>query len=295
MISASESATLPAADPEDCALLRARLETSIEGDASRAAFVHAQIYAWVAARLAEPPRRRPLVLGLSAPQGAGKSTLAANLVALAGDHGMRALAISIDDFYITRREQIDIAAAHPNHPYLTQRGYPGTHDVALGVRTLDALRDCAQDKTVLVPRYDKSKHGGRGDRAPSGEWTSVRGPLDLVVLEGWMLGFRAPMAAPAPDAWLADIDARLAAYDAWTARLDAFVHLCARDVTQFIAWRSEAEARRQALGLAGLSPQEIARYAQSFLPAYERYVPELVAHPPNVPYLRVNIGKERLP
>ena len=40
-----------------------------------------------------------------------------------------------------------------------------------------------------VPRYDKSLFGGAGDRAPASQWPRVSGPLDLVILEGWMLGY----------------------------------------------------------------------------------------------------------
>ena len=43
---------------------------------------------------------------------------------------------------------------------------------------------------VPIPRYDKSQQGGRGDRAPRDTWPVVRGPVDVVLFEGWMLGFR---------------------------------------------------------------------------------------------------------
>lgn len=44
---------------------------------------------------------------------------------------------------------------------------------------------------VRIPRYDKSARGGKGDRAPEGEWGIVKTPVDIVLLEGWMLGFEA--------------------------------------------------------------------------------------------------------
>ncbi len=66
--------------------------------------------------------------------------------------------------------------------------------------------------TVLpVDRYDKSLHSGRGDRAPKSSWPEVSSgigsitdpfmfskiwhmvdaPADIIILEGWMLGFQA--------------------------------------------------------------------------------------------------------
>ena len=40
--------------------------------------------------------------------------------------------------------------------------------------------DTAPGAAVAVPRYDKSAHSGRGDRAPPGKWPRVKGPLELV-------------------------------------------------------------------------------------------------------------------
>lgn len=47
------------------------------------------------------------------------------------------------------------------------------------------------EAVVCVPRYDKSARGGKGDRAPEAEWSVVSKPPDVVLLEGWMLGFEA--------------------------------------------------------------------------------------------------------
>ena len=39
-------------------------------------------------------------------------------------------------------------------------------------------------------RYDKSSHEGQGDRAPDTKWQQVKGKVDVVLFEGWMLGFK---------------------------------------------------------------------------------------------------------
>lgn len=43
---------------------------------------------------------------------------------------------------------------------------------------------------MAVPRYDKSLRGGYGDRAPKDTWPVLEGPLQVVLFEGWMLGFK---------------------------------------------------------------------------------------------------------
>src|SRR5690606_4848540 len=125
------------------------------------------------------------VYGLSGLQGSGKSTLAAQLVVEAGRRGLRALALSLDDFYLDAPGRA--ALARDVHPLLATRGPPGTHDVALACAVLDALR---AGRPVRVPRFDKLADR----RLPPAQWSPVE-RADLVLFEGWCLG--APAEADA--------------------------------------------------------------------------------------------------
>jgi D-glycerate 3-kinase len=233
------------------------------------------------------------VVGISGPQGSGKSTLASQLVHGFGQVGVRAVAVSIDDFYLTHQDQRGVAAAHPGNRYLEHRGYPGTHDLALGEEVLRALTSRSDDD-VLVPAYDKGAFGGRGDRAAVATWPRVRTPLDLVLLEGWMLGFRAVPADALEDAQLAAPNACLPAYDAWLDCLNALVRLDTPVLEWIVEWRVDAErARRHATG-AGLPDDQARDYIERFLPAYRTYLPELRrASPIPGPVLRVQLAKDR--
>ena len=212
-------------------------------------------------------RRRPLILGLQAPQGAGKTTIGARVLAALPGLGLRATSVSIDDFYLTRTEQLALAAAHPGNPYLEHRGYPGTHDIGLGERTLGALRELGAGR-MRLPVYDKSLHGGRGDRAPESDWRDVAGPLDLVIVEGWMLGFEPVTESRLPDPRLAFPNQALASYARWYQHLDAFIVLRPLDWNYVVKWRVEAEENMKAQGKPGLSREAIEDYVRRFLPAY---------------------------
>jgi D-glycerate 3-kinase len=242
--------------------------------------------------------RRPVFIGMQAPQGGGKTTLVTHALALLPELGLRGTGVSIDDFYLTRAEQLALADAHPGNPYLEHRGYPGTHDVDLGVRTLVELKQLGPDaagRRVRVPVYDKSAHGGRGDRAPLDHWREVEAPLDLVFVEGWMFGFTPVAETRLDDARLAEPNRALAAYDRWYQFLDAFVVLRAIDPAFVLKWRVEAEEAAKATGKPGLDRAAIEDYIRRFIPAYAHYAGGTPANVPTDRRLVIGLDGLRRP
>lgn len=118
------------------------------------------------------------IFAITGLQGSGKSTLAAQICGAAEATGLRAITLSIDDFYLTRQQRGQLA--EHEHPLLATRGPPGTHDLPLALETLDALRD---GRACALPRFDKLAD----DRLPSSRWQRIADELDLVVFEGWFL------------------------------------------------------------------------------------------------------------
>jgi D-glycerate 3-kinase len=220
---------------------------------------------------------RPVVIGVQAPQGAGKTTLVQRLLKELPAQGVRAAGVSIDDFYLPRAAQLAVAAANPGNRYLEHRGYPGTHDVDLGEETLRQLRQSTGE--ILVPVYDKSAHGGRGDRTPQSEWRAVRGPIDIAFVEGWMLGYTPVAERTIADPHLVPTNRALAEYDRWHRLIDAWVVLRAVDPSFVLTWRVDAEEKMKAAGKPGLSREDIEDYIRRFLPAYATWG----GAPPNVP------------
>lgn len=115
------------------------------------------------------------VYALAGLQGTGKSTLAAQMVEAAARRGLRAVALSIDDFYLDRPQRL--ALGERVHPLLATRGPPGTHEVPLACAVVDALR---AGHRVALPRFDKIADV----RLPRERWSEVEA-VDLVVFEGW--------------------------------------------------------------------------------------------------------------
>lgn len=125
--------------------------------------------------LAEAREGRPFALaGL---QGTGKSTLSAQIADAAAARGVRAVVLSIDDFYLDRPERL--ALARDVHPLLAARGPPGTHDVALACEVVDRL---LAGHAVRLPGFDKIDDV----RLPASSWPVADG-CDLLIFEGWFL------------------------------------------------------------------------------------------------------------
>ncbi|KAG2433766.1 hypothetical protein HXX76_008127 [Chlamydomonas incerta] len=241
------------------------------------------VYWWAAAQLdvhRAAGHKTALVLGISAPQGCGKTTIVEQLELLFNWLGRPAASVSIDDFYLTHADQNALAAANPGNRLLQLRGNAGTHDLALGTETIKTLRNLtAPGATAAVPRYNKSAFGGRGDRAEPSSWPVVSGPLDVVFFEGWMSGF-----APVPDsAALAPIDPALPVVNeqlrgyraAWDELVDSWLVIRIGDPQWVFKWRLQAEERMKAGGKAGMSAEQIADFVSRFIPAYSAYLPGL--------------------
>ncbi len=209
----------------------------------------------------------PARVALAGGQGAGKSTLARAIVAACAHFDLRALALSIDDFYRTRAERQRLAEAV--HPLLATRGPPGTHDMDLCASVLDAL---ARPEEAAIPVFDK----GVDDRSPSPRL--VMGPVDVVLLEGWCVGARPqpPDALRTPvnaleaeedvaGRWRAHVNAALAdAYAGVFGSFDGLMFLRVPNLAAVRRWRLEQESERppgQRLG-----PEQIER----FVAHYER-------------------------
>lgn len=240
---------------------------------------------WLAAQRQE--MSRPLVQGILGGQGTGKTTLTRALTLILAELGYHSLSVSLDDLYKTYAERQQLQAADPR---LLWRGPPGTHDVALGLRLLDRLRQGGPEP-IEIPRFDKSACGGAGDRgAPE-----IVSAIDIVLFEGWFVGLRpiAPQAfeaAPPPivtvcdRTFARDMNTQLHTYLPLWHRLDRLWVLCPVDYRLSLQWRQQAEHQQIAAGHSGMSEAEITAFVHYFWKALhpELYLPPLLQDPDGV-------------
>jgi D-glycerate 3-kinase len=226
-------------------------------------------------------RKRPAILGICGAQGSGKTTVAKWTARLLEARGMRAVALSLDDFYLSRDARQRLA--REVHPMLAVRGPPGTHDVPLAGAVIDQLR--AKGK-VALPRFDKAAD----TRAPRGTWETVASPVDVVLLEGWCVGAvsqgEAALVEPVNDlereedpqgVWRAYVNNQLdGPYQFLFARLQDLILLQAPSFEVVAGWRAEQEAKLRARTGGGMSEAEIGR----FVAHYERLTRWILAEMP---------------
>ena len=221
--------------------------------------------------------KRVKTVGIAGAQGSGKSTFASLLaVLLAESYDCRAVVLSLDDFYLSRKDRQTLAES--THPLLLTRGVPGTHDMALMNQTIQAL---LVGQVVRHPVFDKSED----DRSPE---PKEAGPADVVLLEGWCWG-----AAPVPESELeAPLNALEAEEDAdlsWrryvNRRLgeddyrrafnnDLQVFLSVPDMAAVHRWRLQQESEATT-GKHTMDAEQIRR----FIMFYERITLRLLSDP----------------
>jgi len=239
---------------------------------------------------------RTAFVGLCGAQGSGKSTIAAATAKHLRHHGLNAVAISLDDFYLGREARGWLAGKV--HRLLQVRGPPGTHDVALACSVLDFLRGPG---ATSIPSFDKATD----ERRAKWEWPTVEGPADVVILEGWCVGARPEPAERLPEpvnglerredptrAWRSYVNRQLAEpYQALFGRLDRLVLLQAPGFDVVRGWRIEQEAKLRARTGGGMSDGEVGRFVQY----YERLTRWILAEMPERADWVVPLNPDRSP
>ncbi|WP_420832755.1 glycerate kinase [Nostoc edaphicum] len=222
--------------------------------------------------------KRPLIQGILGGQGTGKTTMSKVLSLILDRLGYRTVSLSLDDLYKTYSDRLLLTQQDPR---LIWRGPPGTHDIDLGLKVLDQIRQ--SQSPVMVPRFDKSAFGGAGDRTTPEIVTNI----DIVLFEGWFVGVRPINAdvfdtAPPPiltdedRAFARDMNLRLQDYLPLWKRLDSLIVLYPTDYRCSLEWRKQAEQQMIAAGKSGMSNAEIEKFVNYF---WRSLHPELFIKP----------------
>lgn len=218
--------------------------------------------------------KKPLLIGINGAQGTGKSTLAKLLCLLLEADGLNSVRLSIDDFYLSRSARS--ALAEQVHPLLANRGVPGTHNTRLLSEKIDELRDSHSNSVILLPGFSKASD----DCVPEKDWLRVNGAIDVIILEGWIVGASSQsddaLSRPINElevdmdgdaSWRKFVNEKLAQeYRSIFSQLDTLILLQAPSFDQVFQWRKlqEDKLRQSATGAGLMDDAEIAQFIQHF-------------------------------
>ncbi|KUI68272.1 putative kinase mug58 [Cytospora mali] len=230
---------------------------------------------------------RPFMIGLNGVQGIGKTTLVKALSEMLQQRErLQTIVVSIDDFYLRHRDQLSLAAAHPDNALVQCRGEPGTHDVPLMRGVFASL---CEGQPTHIPQYDKSAFSGWGDRVPASAWIPVNQPgqprVQVVLLEGWCVGFRGISQQEVEAKWkapsrtlhmhkledLSFVNDQLKEYDVITDLFDAFIHIDAEDTEYVYEWRRQQERQLKQERGSGMTDEQVVKFVDAYYPAYELF------------------------
>lgn len=229
---------------------------------------------------------KPLVVGVSGPQGSGKLYLSFHLQeALALRYPQyQTIQFLMDDLYLTHKDQQTLNLSTSN-PLLHGRGLPGTHDLALSESILKRIQK--GDHPLQLPVYDKLRFNGEGDR--SEESVDVQLVANIVVFEGWFNGYLAldddqiKLAYfQNPELWvfklfdLEEVNKYLKLYHNIWCQFDVLVNIKADNITDNVArWRVQQEHHLISKTGVGMTDEQIKFFLRRYMPLYTLYYESL--------------------
>ena len=258
--------------------VRPDVERFIASEGLSAAFLPlVESWYWPLARQCADMVPATTVLGINGAQGSGKSTLAA-VIGLLLKHGagLNCAVVSIDDFYLPliQRQQL----SKNTHPLLKVRGVPGTHDITLALQTLQQLITLAPNEPMAVPRFDKAND----DRFVQSAFSTIKGPVDLVIIEGWCVGASAQSTAALAEPlnaleterdqdgrWRGYVNQQLAgSYQTLFSMIDCLVMLKSPSMACVEQWRWQQEEQLSKAtagqGKALMNRQQVSEFIQYY-------------------------------
>ena len=196
-------------------------------------------------------KKRPYFVGLAGGQGTGKTTISSLIrIILTKYFKLNVFRISIDDFYKTRKERINLSKRI--HPMLLTRGVPGTHDINM---ILNFFRESKSKKfkRLKLPKFNKAID----DRYNKKKWYDLKKRPDVIVFEGWCVGAKSEKnttlnkainslerAKDQKKTWRKHVNHQLKSkYKNLYSQLNCLIYLKAKNFSLLQKWRLKQERK----------------------------------------------------
>ena len=229
------------------------------------------------------------IVGIQGGIGTGKTTLVNFLKEILKQMGYKVQSFSIDDFYKTRKERLELSRKFRQNPfYQISRGLPGTHRVN---RLLDTLQRIKKGKNFNIPIFDKSLYNAYGDVL--NRKIKIKKKLDFVLFEGWCIGIPYTsiyeLSAILNKYKIKNLDYKpehakivlkyVKSYQKLWKYLDCIIMLMPKNPELHKKWRYQQELKLKKVTGKGMSKKEINRFVRPYIPftylCYEKIKPDI--------------------
>ena len=196
-------------------------------------------------------KKRPYFVGLAGGQGTGKTTISSLIrIILTKYFKLNVFRISIDDFYKTRKERINLSKRV--HPMLLTRGVPGTHDINMMLNFFRKSKS-KKFKRLKLPTFNKAVD----DRFNKKKWYDLKKRPDIIIFEGWCVGAKSEKnttlkrtinsmekAKDQKQIWRKYVNQQLKSkYKNLYSQLNCLVYLKAKNFSLLQKWRLKQERK----------------------------------------------------
>ena len=244
-------------------------------------------------------KKRPYFVGLAGGQGTGKTTISSLIRIILTKHfKLNVFRISIDDFYKTRKERINLSKRV--HPMLLTRGVPGTHDINMMLSFFKKAKS-KKFKRLNLPTFNKAID----DRFNKKKWYDLKKKPDVIIFEGWCVGAKSEKNTSLKKTinsmekmkdqkqiWRKYVNHQLKSkYKKLYSQLNCLVYLKAKNFSLLQKWRLKQE-RKLWLGTKSKSKLKIMSKGDiiNFMQTYQRITQNMFRNMPKYASVIFNLN-----
>ena len=244
-------------------------------------------------------KKRPYFVGLAGGQGTGKTTISSLIkIILTKYFDLKVFRISIDDFYKTRKERINLSKRV--HPMLLTRGVPGTHDINMMLSFFKKVKS-RKFKKLKLPTFNKATD----DRFNKKRWYDLKDKPDVIIFEGWCVGAKSEKnntlkktinsmekAKDQKQIWRKYVNHQLKSkYKNLYSQLNCLIYLKAKNFSLLQKWRLKQERKlllssKRKLNLKIMSKGDVLNFMQT----YQRITQNMFKNMPKYASIILNLN-----
>jgi D-glycerate 3-kinase len=244
-------------------------------------------------------KKRPYFVGLAGGQGTGKTTISSLIkIILIKYFKLKVFKISIDDFYKTRKERVNLSKRV--HSMLLTRGVPGTHDTNMMLNFFRKVKS-KKFKRLKLPTFNKAID----DRYNKKYWYDLKNKPDVIIFEGWCVGAKPEKSFTLKKTinsmeklndkrqiWRKYVNQELKSkYKNLYSQLNCLIYLKAKNFSLLQKWRLKQERklwlnRKRKLNLKIMNKDDVINFMQT----YQRITQTMFKNTPKYASIILNLN-----